>query len=498
MDQDNAMETVLDPPASGKATKPKRDYRKLREHQLEISRSDKFREKGGQIRDDNPPARWLLNGAEVPKDTPGAVIAYYQDRTYEQLAKIKMPMILSLINDENGNPRKDWTIDEILQAMQPPIVALSGQYSRKRAAFQMDEAESLGKEAVLTALWTDLGLAWFAGYCYEKIEAAIRRGAQTSGTIRASERRREYRDKVQSTDSPIGEGDGTIAETIRDSLPFFRRERCGDYYQATIPERVKIIKEAVSMMKLDIKLPDIKPGVTKADEQDAIRRINEHLKSLVTPDQFKEIETYLHIGVKSIDHRCTKGASGTIFVYTCKGGLLPSGETCDRCGGTTRIIVYEERTVRTPAELAAENIRMEDFRKVWRELIQDLTPKQLEILELKEGLDEEGGGRKRDATEVAAILKERNKREIEESYKVQKDRLTESIKTETDQAKIAALQIQLDSVMITLASPIVGMGSKNRVSQVLDVVYRKIRERQAQSKDLTEAIDRILDLDEND
>lgn len=344
-----------------------RNYRELRQHQTEISKSDVFRDKGGQIRDDNPPC--------------------YTGRTYTELAKIKMPLILDEIRLDPVPPEyahltqpfwKPWTVEEVIHAMEPAIRAISSQYTRRRSAFQADEAESLGKEAVLAALWTDLGLAWFAGYCYEKIEAAIRRGAKTSGIIRASERKGEYRDKVRSTDDVLGEGDNTLAETIPENLPLPVRERCGDYW-------------------LDGK-------------------------------------------------RVCKGTNDAIFIPTCNNGKLESGEICDRCKGTGRILLFEERTTRSPMELAAERMRVEEFQWVFRKLTDGLSERQIEVLLLKEGLDP--NGHRRDAAEVAAILKERH-----------------------------------------------GMGSKNRVVQILDVVYRRIRSKQACSKELTEAIDRILDPD---
>lgn len=490
---------TTDPP-SGKVVKVKRDYHRLKERQLEASTSEKFREKGGQIRDDNRPAIWMLNNEPVPKGTTGALLSRYRERTYQELSKIKMPLILDQIQDSEGYQREAWTIDEILVAMRPCVISIANQYSRKRAAFQFDEAESLGNEAILIALWTDLGLAWFAGYCYEKIDAAIRRGAQTSGTIRASERRHEYRDKVRSTDEPIGEGDGTLAETIRETTPIVRRARCGDYYIITIRQRIDAIREALA----DMGLPDIAKNIagivnaarkaTKTEEQGLVKVISSYLRKSVNSDQYKAIEAYVTQKAKTVGEKTLK-STGAIFVHTCKSGMLPDGTPCDRCDGTGRIIIYEEKPIRTPADLAAEHLRLEDFKKVWAELTSDLTDLQREILMLKEGLDEEAGGRKRDATEVAAILKERDCRQrrkvLEEKHKA----LTYELDHTTDPGSQAELRVLLDQNVVAQAQ-VVGCGSKNLVTQKLARAYTKIREKQAGSRELTEAIDRILDLDE--
>ena len=205
------------------------DYSRLREKQLERFCGV------GEILDRNPEG--------------------YKERTYDTLKRIKFPLILDYTNPPVLPPlvpnrkwddrevadirnwtftyitpsRKPWTVEEVLKAMEPAIKSLVREYTGKRPGYQPEDAESDGMKAVLDALWTDKGLAWFAGYCYEKIEAAIRRGAKNSGTIRAPERMKQWRDNIVSTDLRIGEGDATVGEFIGAHLAIPQKMVCGDY-----------------------------------------------------------------------------------------------------------------------------------------------------------------------------------------------------------------------------------------------------------------------------
>lgn len=134
-----------------KKERPLRDYRDLRKRQHETSLSQKFKNNKGEIRDDNPPEN--------------------KDRNYESLKKIKMPLILDLLDKKCIA----WTVEEVVKAMDPIIISLAKMKCGSGSEF--DQALSFGRQAVLDALYSDAGLAWFASYCYQKIHAAIKRVA---------------------------------------------------------------------------------------------------------------------------------------------------------------------------------------------------------------------------------------------------------------------------------------------------------------------------------
>lgn len=340
------------------------DYSKLREKQLAHA------EWNGDILDGNPEG--------------------YVGRTYDELRKIKYPLILDfqIIRKEQvteggkvrtrnilgptSPPRVPWTVEEVISAMVPAIKALGQEYGGKRPGYTRDDAEAEGYKAILDALWTDKGLAWFAGHCYERVEAAIKRGSKTSGLIRAPEYLKQWRDNVRYTEDAVGEGEGTLGEFIGSSLSLPLRRACGDY-----------------------------------------------------------------------------DVDGNLIRKTCNKGMV-GDQKCDRCGGTGLIMIPQTRVIQDPQERVSNRERVQEAKAVWAELRKSLTPKQIEVMELRYGmdpvLDTKSVGVVRDPTEVAKILVERH-----------------------------------------------GMGGKNRVQQVLDAVSRKLREIQASNRLLTEQIDQVLD-----
>jgi hypothetical protein len=119
--------------------------------------------------------------------------------TYDTLKRIKMPLILDVIN------KIPWTPENVLMAMDEKIKNLARKYGGRRAFFQTVDAESIGQQAVLDALYTDKGLAWFAGHCYERVEAAIRRASAQKPFVPKSKRGGDG-----TRDSPGGCRDGEV------------------------------------------------------------------------------------------------------------------------------------------------------------------------------------------------------------------------------------------------------------------------------------------------
>jgi hypothetical protein len=481
---------------TGTKPKVKRDYSQLKSHQLAVSRSELFTSKGGQIRDDNPPG--------------------YTQRTYEQLAKIKMPLILDELIDDDGKPRTPWTIDQILSAMQPTINSIANKYARRRAGFQPDEAFSLGQEAVLAALWRDLGLAWFAGYCYDKIEAAIARGSKISDTIRTSESKQPFRLHIRSLDDTFGEGDGTLSEVIGAGMPKIGRERCGDHYRLTPQKRYEVIKDALPFLNLSA---DIlakanefnkaesrtfdQPNLTPTGYSQLLKDFRSKLAAIIGSDAAKLlVNRFIPEGARRHGRWVTKGAVGAVFSPSCSKGKLLDGTLCGRCGGTGRMTVFTPQDAKTPDELVDDKVKLEEAKRIFELMTSTLTDTQKLALMLHRGFDNDG--RPREVSEVAEIFRERDREEQVGQAKTDLNAAMMKLMAETVPAKRATLTFP-DSdgnpvpAMVWLKqkkefiATYRGCGSKNRISQMLNGAYAKIKAVQAKSADITNAIDRILD-----
>ena len=448
----------------------KPDYSRLRERQLELYESNK--EKGSEVRDDNPPG--------------------YTERTYDQLKRVKFPLILDLITDQNGNQRKAWTVREVLSAMHPAVASLARQYGGKRPSYQPSDAESLGEQAVLDALWTDLGLAWCAGHCFERVKSAIIRGAKTNGLITRSERDKAWRDNIRSADEPFGESGGTIGETIHDSVPLPWTQKCGDWV-----------------------------------------------------DEHGHIVHYVHYPTSR------KIPEGYRFVPTCNNGKVTIEENgqivekiCDRCGGKGRIVSFEERrSTPTPDSRAQDNERKRLLKEIWGILTEGLTNRQLEIIMYRLGLDTDilidhdkpvyisivavidtpslrclvrvhNSIDKHDAVLVITTAGIGDKQRIEKriilptpgndaDYYFDLDKQYPIVVAEllADPAGEPDRRVWLQREGVprtpvevaTIMFAKYGMTSKNRVQQVFNAVMSKFKQRQATNPHLTDLIDRFLD-----
>jgi hypothetical protein len=216
-------------------------------------------------------------------------------------------------------------------AMDEKIKNLARKYGGRRAFFQTVDAESIGQQAVLDALYTDKGLAWFAGHCYERVEAAIRRASAQKPFVPKSKR---GGDGTGSLDNEIGDG-GTLRDLVGQEAPIIGRETCGDWV-----------------------VIDKKTSVQKFAPRD-------------TP--------------------------GSKFIPTCKrdvDGVYKNtdGQVCDRCGGSGRIVVSGckgERPlvpdlIAADAEAAAQRTRA--LNRIYAKLFEGLTPKQIEIIQLRYGI----------------------------------------------------------------------------------------------------------------
>ena len=286
----------------------KKNYALLVQNQL-----DRLKQGNGNVEDMNPEG--------------------YLGRTYDELRRIKYPLILDYeaIDTPTGRivqkvnpPRKPWTIEEVLEAMRPSIRALSIEYGGKRPGFMREDAECTGLTAVLDALWTDKGLAWFAGYCYERIETAINRVSKTSGIIRAPEHAKQWRDNVRYTEDTVGEGDATVGEFIGSDLAIPTKVPCGDYKNGKLInptcKKGKIGDQKCDRCKgtgfIIIHQPKLVPGISSKMEQseraEKARRVWEAFKQVLTPVQLEMVE--LLYGMDGTNERRTFPEASKLYM----------------------------------------------------------------------------------------------------------------------------------------------------------------------------------------
>lgn len=402
----------------------------------------------------------MFHTDEWSKSGPGQVVdnnpVGYTDRSYETLKQVKMPLILDVVG------RTPWTVEEIILAMGPSIRSLCAKYAGRRAAYQADEAESLALEAILLALNSDKGLAWFAGHCYERMESAITRGGRTSGIIKTSEKEKQWRDRVRSTEDNVGVGDATLGEFISGETSLMERRRCGD------------------------------------------KRI------VIDPKTNKPTEKFVAT--------CTRDPKDRKYKV--------DGEICDRCGGRGLItVVVDRQRMDNPLDHVIRSHKKASAKQAWDIIAKELTPKQLEVLQLHLGLDRSGVPRP--ASEVAEILQQR------ELFALISETVAKASPTAEQQARInvviADAKVKLETVsadadttyhaaMLPILLPaaqaideiltieqrvhtqklpkMLGyppIGGKNRVQQIMEVVAKKCKQMQGSDPRLTDLIDQAID-----
>lgn len=145
---------------------------------------------------------------------------------FEALGRIKMPMILDEIdcivafdpvtkNPSQRAARKAWTLEEIINAMQPTIKKIAKEYSGHRAAYDIDDAMQEGRMAVIKALKNDRGLAWFNHHAKIWIRSAISRKSASTHPFGFGSREKKWTDTgIVSADALIGDTGSSIADNI--------------------------------------------------------------------------------------------------------------------------------------------------------------------------------------------------------------------------------------------------------------------------------------------
>jgi len=358
------------------------------EESLRAAQLRNWSQRNGKVADENP------------ENTP---------KTYAALTKVWMPLILDVVGKE------PWTVEEVLNAMKPVIVAHARSYSRMQPAFQFDDAVSVGQEAVLSALAKDQGRAPFGPYAANEVRRAIQKAVAASSFIKAPERKRTYTGGIPaSLDRPLGgEDEGGISQFVSTSSPQVERTRCsvcGGSGVVPSPEAEELpplpkVATREEVRRIKRKHPDW-----------TIEQINQELSKRGKAVRFTPATP---ADVKAVKKEHPEYDEIQVEMELRKHGKTLALQPCDRCGGTGRM------SVRVPTDTPAvggrspnpmvQAIRREKLHAVRRDLATtiskaELSPRQLEIVLLMHGLEGlydrrlRDTGETRDTGEVVRIL----------------------------------------------------------------------------------------------